>query len=145
MTTAQILDIPVSDIMTKDVMILDRGDLLRDAINTFNNHNIRHAPVVFKNELVGMLSWIDLERLPTPSLLKSEEVAIGNEAPRYITVGQAMTPDPVSVQVGDPVRDIARIFTESDFHALPVLDGERIVGIISTTDLIRFFLEELGA
>jgi len=61
-----------------------------------------------------------------------------------VVVGELMTRDPVSVQADDTVGELAEIFTENDFHAVPVMEGERIVGIVSTTDLIRFFLERLS-
>lgn len=131
---------PVSSIMTKDLFILEATDTLRDAENTFRNYSLRHAPVVSGSELVGMLSMVDLKNK------EDEEVsgAFGMDA-RYMPtlVHQAMTPDPISVQVSASILEVAEIFTENDFHAIPVLDGEKIVGIVSTTDIIRCFLEHV--
>lgn len=133
-----ILNTPVSAIMTEDVIVVGAGDELRDVANTFNNHGIRHAPVASKGRLVGMLSWIDLKKMPVSDadgMIKSSG---------KVLVGELMTHDPVSLQASDTVGELAEILSENEFHAVPVLEGERIVGIVSTTDLIRFFLERLS-
>ena len=133
-----ILDIPVSAIMTEDVIVVGAGDELRDVANTFNNHGIRHAPVASRGRLVGMLSWIDLKKMPVSDadgMIKSNG---------KVLVGELMTHDPVSMQASDTIGELAEILSENEFHAVPVLEGERIVGIVSTTDLIRFFLERLS-
>lgn len=133
--------IPVSTIMTKEVVTLEPGDLLAEAFNVFNNHNIRHAPVVYKGELKGMLSWIDLKKLPASIFLEKTDEGLENKLLKRMTVRDVMTPDPLSIQVYDSVEELGEMLTENDFHAVPVLDGEKLVGIVSTTDLIRFFLE----
>ena len=129
---------PVSAIMTTDLFLLEVTDTIRDAENTFRNHSLRHAPVVLNGELVGMLSMIDLKNKTDDELTG----AFGMDS-KYMPmmVRQVMTPDPISVQDNTSILEVAEIFTENDFHAIPVLDGDSIVGIVSTTDIIRFFLE----
>ena len=137
-----ILDTPVSTIMTEDVFIIGAGDPLREVANTFNNHNIRHAPVTSQGKLVGMLSWIDLKKIPAGGVL--EGIDAGEDFGKA-NVATVMTRDPMSIQAGDTIGDLAQLLSEHEFHAVPVLEGARIVGIVSTTDLIRFFLESLAA
>lgn len=127
--------------MTDDVFIVGAGDPLREVAITFNNHGIRHAPVTSKGHLVGMLSWIDLKKVPAGGVLEGFD---NGEDYGKIVVGEAMTRDPISVQASDTVGDLAAILSENEFHAVPVLEGDRIVGIVTTTDLIRFFLESLS-
>lgn len=135
-----ILDTMISTIMTEDVFVVGAGDALRDVAITFNNHDIRHAPVTSRGKLVGMLSWIDMKKLPASNVLETLEDAGGNSK---VLVSQVMTHDPVSVQAGDTIGDLAEIFSENQFHAVPVMDGEQIVGIVTTTDLIKYFLDTL--
>ena len=133
-----ILNTAIASIMTEDVIVVGAGDELRDVANTFNNHGIRHAPVTSRGKLVGMLSWIDLKKIPvsdTDGMMKANG---------KVLVGELMTHDPLSVQASDTVGELAEIFSENEFHAVPVMEGERIVGIVSTTDLIKFFLESLS-
>lgn len=128
--------------MTEDVFIIGAGDPLREVATTFNNHNIRHAPVTSRGKLVGMLSWIDLKKIPAGGVL--EGIDAGEDFGKA-NVATVMTRDPMSIQAGDTIGDLAQLLSEHEFHAVPVLDGARIVGIVSTTDLIRFFLESLAA
>lgn len=127
--------------MTREVIMLDADDSLQDAINTFNNHSIRHAPVFSKGELLGMLSWLDIKRLAIPVPVTGQEADGMQHISWQLCVGDIMTPDPVTLQVEDSIRDLAQIFVEHEFHAVPVLEGERLTGIVSTTDLIQFFLD----
>ncbi|MCB0532411.1 MAG: CBS domain-containing protein [Lewinellaceae bacterium] len=132
-----LLDTPISTIMTRDVFILGAGDPLWQAATMFNDHSLRHAPVTSQGRLVGMLSLVDLKRVPASALVESTA-----DQGREI-VADMMSRDPLTVQASDPVRDLSKLFTENDFHAAPVLEGTRIVGIVSTTDLIRYFWDEL--
>jgi CBS domain-containing protein len=129
-----LLDTPVGNIMTQDVIVIESGDELREIVSTFNNHGIRHAPVTQRGKLVGMLSWIDLKRLPVSD---ADGIMTSNGK---IVASELMTRDPISVQTDDTIEDLAEILTENDFHAVPVMEGERVVGIVSTTDVIKFFL-----
>ena len=139
-----ILDTPISAIMTEDVFIIGAGDPVAEVASTFNNHGIRHAPVTSRGHLVGMLSWVDLKKLPAYDLLQGADGSELDVADAKVVVGDVMTRDPVSVQASDTLRDLAELLSENEFHAVPVLEGDRIVGIVSTTDLIRYFLEELS-
>ena len=127
---------PVSVIMTKDVITVDINDSLTEAERMFGNHSLRHAPVLKSGQLVGMLSLVDLRR----SLEFEENLIPPN---RRVHVGQLMSVDPISVQVDTTIREVAHLFLEDEFHAVPVLDGQRVVGIVSTTDVIRFLLENM--
>ncbi len=124
----------VSDIMTKDVFVLDANDPVREAGRTFRNHHLRHAPVVSGGELVGMLSLVDLER-------EDQGGSASDAQFMPLMVRDIMSPDPVSAQAHATIRQAATLFSEHDFHAVPVLEGDRVVGIVTTTDIIKFFLE----
>lgn len=126
---------PVSAIMTKDVVVLDVDDSLTEAERVFGNHNLRHAPVLHGGQLVGMLSLIDLRRS-----LQAGDEKLNRRSGK---VGVLMTPDPVSIQVSATVHQVATLLTEDEFHAIPVLEGDRVVGIVSTTDVIRFLIESV--
>jgi len=127
---------PISTIMTKEVIVIDINASLTEAERVFGDHSLRHAPVLQGGQLVGMLSLIDLRR--------SMEVEESNVAQkRMVKVSQLMTPDPVSVQIDATVKEVAHLFMEDEFHAVPVLDGQRVLGIVSTTDVIRFLVEGL--
>ena len=55
-----------------------------------------------------------------------------------VPVREVMTPHPRAVQLGDKSSDVRAALADGRGHHLPVLDGRRLVGIISTTDLLEF-------
>jgi len=124
-----ITDLPVSEIMSKELILLDAEDSILEAEKTFRIHHLRHAPVISDGELSGMLSLTDLRGLTD------------NKTRQSLKVEDFMTPDPVGLQKDAPIGELANILVENEFHAVPILDGPQIVGIVSTTDLIRYLME----
>ncbi|MCB0540847.1 MAG: CBS domain-containing protein, partial [Bacteroidetes bacterium] len=55
---------------------------------------------------------------------------------------QVMTKNIKTVQQEDLIVDVANILAHSHFHALPVLDGKKLVGIVTTTDLLKFLVDQ---
>jgi len=62
---------------------------------------------------------------------------VKNEVP----VAEVMTPHPRSVQVNQQVSDVRAALADKRLHHLPVVDGQRLVGIITTTDLLEYGFE----
>ncbi|MFO0266629.1 MAG: HPP family protein, partial [Cyclobacteriaceae bacterium] len=61
-----------------------------------------------------------------------------------LNLSQVMSHKPRVVRAGDDIRAVAKILSEEEFHALPVVDDEnetKLVGIVTTTDVIRYLLE----
>jgi CBS domain-containing protein len=59
-----------------------------------------------------------------------------------LSIPQVMTSKPRSVTSDDSIKDVAEIFVSEDFHALPVVDDGVLKGIVTTTDVIRYMLEQ---
>jgi len=130
----------VSEIMTPNVVTLSASDTIWDIESTFSRFHLRHAPVLDDDgELVGMISIMDLQRFTEDTDVRKEE--FDDKGPDTLIAEDIMARNPVAVQADHSVKDAALIFTENEFHALPVLDRDRLTGIISTTDIIRFFLD----
>ena len=133
--------ISVSKIMTKNLVKLNVKDSLTKAESLFKKHKIRHIPVVEGSKIIGMLSYTDLLRISFADATNDD----GNEVETTIydmfSLEQVMTNQVVSLQVDNHVKDAAKIFTEAEFHALPVLDNDKLVGIITTTDIIKYMLK----
>ena len=129
--------------MTGEVVFLEATDSVMEAERVFSNHHLRHAPVVSDGTLVGMLSLMDLQKLPAFDFFKTEEAERQQIILREMPVRRIMSNDPVSVQQTSTVREVAETLADNEFHALPVMDGEQVVGIISSTDLMRFLAEHI--
>jgi CBS domain-containing protein len=59
-----------------------------------------------------------------------------------LTIPQVMTSKPMTVSSDTIIRDLAEIFVKEEFHALPVVDNGELKGIVTTTDVVRYFLEQ---
>jgi len=135
---------PVSTIMTKNTYTIQLDDSLFHVRDLIRNHEIRHVPVLHGEKLVGIISKTDLNRLTFSTLFAGQEHA--DEAVlEMLNIGQVMSHKPRVVRRSDSIHDVAEILAKEEFHALPVVDEHdesRLVGIVTTTDVIRYMLEQ---
>lgn len=136
---------PVSTIMTKNVFTVQLEAQLADVHELVRKHHIRHIPVLHGKQLVGIISKTDLNRLTFSSLFAGEGDT--DEAVfEMLNISQVMSHKPRVVKETDSIKQVAEILSTEEFHALPVVDKKdesKLVGIVTTTDVIKFMLEEL--
>ncbi len=133
--------VPISEIMTKNLVTAHVSDNLRQINSLLKDNNIRHLPILSGRSLVGMISKTDILRLSFGDLYEGQENA--DEAVfDLLRTEQVMVHNPVTIDVNDTVREVADMMSKVEFHALPVLDEGKVVGIISTTDLIKYLLAQ---
>ncbi len=133
-------DIPVSAVMTRNLVKLKLSDELSTAENLFKKNKIRHLPVVEGEHIVGMLSLSDLLRISFADAVDEDGEEVETTVYDMFSIEQVMTKKIVSVQSNTSLQEVAEIFVSREFHALPVVDDDNLVGIITTTDVIRYFL-----
>ena len=128
----------VSDVMTTDVVTVQRGSGLLDAAAEMIERGVRHLPVVdAEGRLVGMLSDRDVRRVlgdPFEALW----VPSSARRARDLVVEQAMTASPRAVSPRAPLDAVRKLLIDTRFGAVPVLDdASRVVGIVSYIDVLR--------
>jgi len=133
--------VPVSEIMTREVVKLNLKDELTKAEMLFKKHKIRHIPVVENQKIIGMLSYSDLLRISFADAVFDDE-EIDSVVYDMFDIQQVMTKNIVTIDRNATIKQTAEILAEREFHALPVVDGEQLVGIVTTTDLIRYLLKQ---
>ncbi|MBD0832468.1 CBS domain-containing protein [Aestuariibaculum sediminum] len=131
---------PVSMIMTTPVITLKENDSLETAEHMFKEHHIRHIPVVSGFHIKGILSYNDILRLSFADLTDQERDDADVLVYNMFKVRQVMTKNVVSITSNTSIKDVAEIFASKEFHALPVVDSNRLIGIVTTTDIIKFLL-----
>jgi CBS domain-containing protein len=132
---------PIKNIMTSDVYSVSTNGELKEVVNLFRKHKIRHVPVVSGSEVRGIISRTDINRLTFGALFENQEGA--DEAVlEMLSIAQVMTAHPRTVSSDDSIKDVAEIFASEEFHALPVVDEGKLVGIVTTTDIIRYMLDQ---
>ncbi|WP_046759000.1 CBS domain-containing protein [Kordia jejudonensis] len=133
---------PVSSIMTANVITLNHTDNLDTAERLFKSKNIRHIPVVSGDAIIGMLSYTDLLRISFADGAYEEEENVETVVYNMFTIEQVMAKNLVSVSSNTTIKEAAEILAKKEFHALPVVDDGKLVGILTTTDLINYLLEQ---
>jgi len=134
--------IPITQIMSKDIITLTLKDDLTQAEALFKKHKIRHIPVVKGSQIIGMLSYNDLLRISFVDAVDDDADTVDTTVYNMFTIEQVMSKKVVTVTPETTIREVAEILTKNEFHALPVCMGNLLVGIVTTTDLIKYLLEQ---
>jgi CBS domain-containing membrane protein len=133
---------PISKIMTTNVVTLNIADSLETAEKLFKEYKIRHIPVVKNKEVIGMLSYSDLLRISYSDVSEDEQNVVTFMYDMF-TIKQVMAKNLYMVPPYASVKDVAELLSKKEFHALPVVEDNELVGIVTTTDLINFLVEQL--
>lgn len=126
----------VQDIMTTAVVTIEPEATLGHVCEVMHARNIRHLPVVESGRLVGVITDRDVHGAGT-------SVCFAPSQPEGL-VRDAMARPPKTAHPLDPVEDAARTMRVLKIGCLPVLDGERLVGIVTGIDLLDALLRLTG-
>ncbi len=129
-------------ILTKDLKTVTPNTSLPEAQGLFSKAKIRHLPVMEGDKLVGILSLTDIQRLSFGETYGTDESKVDSTLYEMLSVGHVMKSNPRTASPDTTIKEAADIFMEEEFHALPVVKGEELVGIITTTDLIKLLVSE---
>jgi CBS domain-containing membrane protein len=125
----------VGDVMSTDLVTLKLTDTLRLADDIMNLAHVRHFPVLDGDKLVGVVNQVDLLYASMASLRRRPKNSL-REALGAIAVKDVMK-QVTTVTKDTTIRDAARTMVERDIECLLVMDGNRLVGLVSRTDLLR--------
>jgi CBS domain-containing protein len=132
----------VKDLMTKKVITLTPDDQIDRLFFLFNFENIRHVPVITeKGVLVGIVSDRDLKKVLGPPKKKMERPDGSTIALSTGKVRNIMRREPYTVAPEASAADAAAIMSKKKIGALPVVTKGKLVGIITSTDILRAFVK----
>jgi CBS domain-containing membrane protein len=134
--------VPVSTIMTKKIIKLTISDDLTKAESLFKHHKIRHIPVVNGETIIGMLSYTDLLRISFADAIDDDEEVVDTTVYNMFTVEQVMAKKLITISPDTTIKEAAEILANKEFHALPVCVDHLLVGIVTTTDLIKYLIDQ---
>jgi acetoin utilization protein AcuB len=118
---------------------------MKDALELMEREHVHRLPVVDKKgKLVGIISERELYK-EYPSEATTLSVWELNYLLKEITIEKLMTRDVTTVTEDTPLEEAARIMVDKDFSGIPVVRDDKVVGMITETDLFKIFLEMLGA
>lgn len=131
----------VRDLMTEDVATLTEDDNLASLYDLMDRKHIRHVPVVGEDdELVGIVSDRDLLR----GALGEEAslpLSVRRQMLEQVKIADIMNTEPETVDPEQPAKDAGEAMMEFKVSCMPVVDGGRLVGIITEADFVRHIVE----
>lgn len=131
----------LSEIMTPDPVSVEPGDTLRTAIAQMRAGKCRRLPVVEAGRLVGIVSDRDVRRaLNSPFILherRDDEALLDG-----VLVGECMTPEPICLPPDASLLDAARLMRDRKIGGVPILSADRLVGIVTETDILNYFIAQ---
>lgn len=130
----------VSNLMSPVPVTVDPGTPVLDARRIMQEHRIRHLLVTEDERLVGMVTDRDI-RLSLPSPATTLSVWESNALLARLAVREVMTKTVIVVGPDRDAADAAAILLSEKIGALPIVDGTRLVGIVTETDFLRAFVE----
>ncbi|SDS14241.1 CBS domain-containing protein [Winogradskyella sediminis] len=133
---------PIASIMSTNIITLNKTDELETAEHLFKKHKIRHIPVVEADRIMGILSYTDLLRISFADAIDESETEIETLVYNMFTIEQVMANNVTTVTSNTSIKEVAKILSEKEFHAIPVVDEDHLVGIVTTTDLINYMLTQ---
>ena len=131
----------VKDWMTPDPITIDPHTTLPEAGRLMKECNIRRLPVVENGRLVGIATLGDI-REASPSNATSLSIYELNYLLSRLTVDEIMTRDPISIEPDTSIDAAARLMLERKIGGLPVVEGGKVIGIITESDIFRLLVTE---
>jgi len=129
----------VREFMTTEVTSLQETDSLLDARMVFVRSSFRHLPVLRGKTLVGVVTEHDVKQF-APSLMSGVKPDEYNRLLENTPVSRAMTREPLTVQPEQPVFEAAALLYDRSFGCVPVVENGQLVGILTTTDMLRLLM-----
>jgi CBS domain-containing membrane protein len=125
----------ICDIMSTDLVTLKLNDTLRLADDLMLLGKLRHFPVMDNDKVVGLLNHSDLLQASMHSLAQHRKDSI-REALGAVVVRDVMKPA-ATIAAGTSLKETARIMVEREVDCVLVVDGDKLVGLTTRTDLLR--------
>lgn len=132
--------VPVSQIMAKVLIAVPTNKKISEVNELFKEYNIRHIPVIEGAKLAGVISKNDVTKLGYGAG-EMDQNALNAIYDTY-ELKDVMVKKPLTVSPDTNIKDVAEILSEQSFHSLPVVDDDEVVGIVTTTDLVKYLLEQ---
>jgi len=145
-------EITARDIMTPDPITVGPEMTVTDAAQLMTERHVGALPVVVDGLMVGLVTESDLimqdvkVHYPTYLSLLGGYITMPGSTERFeaslrkavgATVGDVMTPEPITVTPDAPLADVATLLVDRDVTRVPVVEGDAVIGIISKHDIVR--------
>lgn len=129
----------IEEIMNKEIYSLLPSNTIKDAVQIMREKKIRHLPIVDETyKVVGLVTEHDIKNV-LPSNSKEDSTVY------HTPLEKIMIKDPIVGHPLDFIEEVALTFYESKISCLPIVSGGKLIGIVTTTDLLYSYIELTGA
>lgn len=120
----------VKDKMVSPAISVNSETTVNDALKIMNENNISRLPILNQEKLAGIVVVQDIDRsLKSPGFMPE------------VAVEWIMTPNPITIDAEADIRDAVKLLVDNKVAGLPVMSGDKVVGIITERDLLKYLLE----
>jgi len=135
----------IADLMSTKLFTVSPDDSVEATVRLLQQRGVRHLLVLDGHDLVGIISDRDIKRALDPK--KSKRSKMLNLGGLYfllepILVSEIMTKDPTWIAPSATAQEAAEIMVTKRFGALPVVKGGKLVGIVTESDLLKYFAKK---
>lgn len=123
--------------MTRDLITVHPKDTLLDVKEIFDKHRIHHLPVVEFKKIVGIMSKTDLlyyqrnyDQVPYKDVFEESRL-------KAYKVGEVMRKGLATLSPDDRINVAIEVFRENILHAIPVVENDELIGLVTTHDIIE--------
>ena len=128
----------VRDVMSRKMVTISESDTLSTVEDIMTLGHVRHMPVVRAGKLVGVVSERDLLRASLSNLTE-----FASEQRRaflhVVEIARVMSDPPIVIDVDASIEEAARVMAEHKIGCLPVMKNEKLLGLVTETDVLRYF------
>jgi CBS domain-containing protein len=129
----------VRDIMAKEVVTLQVDDELSVASDIMHLGRIRHLPILEGDLLVGIVSQRDLYKASLASVM-GYGYAETRDHLKNVVIRKVMVRDVITIKPDAEIHEAGRIMLERKIGCLPVVQGDRLIGMVTETDVLQYYL-----
>lgn len=134
---------PVTKIMSRHLVTVHHGDPISKVRRIIRDEGVHHVPVVSGDQLLGLISYSDILRVSFGDAFNADERAVDATLDHTMTIEQLMARDVTTLTEQSTIREAAELLAQGKFHSLPVVSGRKLVGMVTSSDLIRHLVEKL--
>ena len=131
----------VREVMTPSPVTVGPEDSLQHALDLLDKYHVHELPVVEKDRLIGIVTDGDL-KLMTPAYPLFPDQDEIRQALRDLKVVAAMTVEPVVIGLEATLLEATKLLCERSIGALLVAEGDRLLGVLSVSDILRIIIEQ---
>lgn len=133
----------VKNRMSKNPYTIESLASISDAVALLREKGLKRLPVVDGEKVVGILTQSDIQKV-SPTKATSLSIFEINYLLTKLTVKDAMTKNPITIEADSLLEEAAVIMREKRIGTLPVVEGGKLVGIITESDIFDAFIDLLG-